>query len=144
MMSKEEFKARRNGEIEGDVEVEQEQYTPVNMPIRDFIMNRVTEVFNVPIIGPDGIIEIEIRARLSKKETKEHANFLKIFTEPDNIEDDVIEASTARFLAAITTDKDLDEEFWACEDIDPYITQELVLAFLKKAADTIEQSEKFR
>ena len=69
---------------------------------------------------------------------------MEIFTNPDDVDDDLAEEVTARFLASITTDESLDEEFWNSEEIDPYIAQELVMAFLKKSAETLGDVKKFR
>ena len=140
-MSKEEFKACKEGKE--DVK-EQVQYTPVDMPIRDFLMNRANELIKVPITGPDGVIEIEIHARLSKKEIKKHAKFLEIFTNPEDVDEELAEEVASKFLATICTDSELNEEFWNSDNIDPYVAQELIIAFMGKAAETLEGVRKFR
>jgi len=117
---------------------------PSRIPIKDFIINRGKELFEVPISGPDGYTYIEIRARLTKKEINEHKVFLEMFKDPENVSEDMAEQVAAKFLAAITTDDTLDEAFWMSDDIDPYIAQELIMAFLRKAASTLEGVKKFR
>ena len=111
---------------------------------RDFIMNRSKELIKVAIDGPDGIMEIEIRARLTKREVKEHKKFLEMFNDPNNITEEDAEVEASRFLAAITTDKTLDVEFWSSDNIDPYVAQQLLLAFMKKATSSLEGVKKFR
>jgi len=117
---------------------------PSHIPIKDFIINRGKELVEVPISGPDGYICIEIRARLTKKEINEHKVFLEMFKDPESVSEDMAEHMAAKFLAAITTDNTLDEAFWMSDDIDPYVAQELIVAFLRKAASTLEGVKKFR
>lgn len=142
-MSKEEFKARRDGMTEEEAKQEQDKIAS-DIPARDFIMNRSKELVQVPISGPDGVITIEIRARLTRAEIKAHRKFLEMFAKPEDIDEDEAEIVTAKFLSSITTDEELDEEFWLSDEIDQNIAQELVVAFIKKAAETLDYVKKFR
>lgn len=111
---------------------------------RDFIMGRSKEIITVPINGPDGAMDIRIRARLTKREIKVHRQFLEMFKDPESITEDDANSGASKFLAAITLDPALDEEFWNSEDIDPYVAQELLTAFMMKAAESLEGVKKFR
>ena len=117
----------------------------IDTSARDFIMGRTKEIIDVPIEGPDGSsMDIRIRARLSKREVKEHKNFLNLFKDPDSISEDDADKGASKFLAAITLDKSLDEDFWNSDELDPYIVQELLTAFMVKAAESLEGVKKFR
>lgn len=111
---------------------------------RDFIMGRSKEIITVPINGPDGTMDIRIRARLTKREIKVHRKFLEMFKDPESISEDDADIGASRFLAAITQDPALDEEFWNSDEIDPYVAQELLTAFMMKAAESLEGVKKFR
>lgn len=138
-MTTEEFKAKRAGEDLPDL-----PDVTKTMSASNFIMNRGKELIEVSILGPDGMFEIEIRARLTKGEIKNHAKFLEIFTEPEEVDEEIAEASAAAFLSVICTDDELDEDFWNSPDIDPYVAQQLIVAFMNKAAETLESVRKFR
>lgn len=133
-MTGDEFKAKRAGK----------KSKKPDTSARDFIMNRSKELIKVPIDGPDGTMDIEVRARLTKREVKEHKKFLEMFNDPDSITEEDAEVGAAQLLATITTDPILDEEFWSSDEIDPYIAQQLLLAFMKKATSSLESVKKFR
>ena len=117
----------------------------IDTSARDFILGRTKEIIDVPIEGPDGSsMDIKIRARLSKKEVKEHKQFLEMFKDPELLSEEEANKGASKFLAAITLDKSLDEDFWNSEEIDPYIAQELLTAFMMKAAESLEGVKKFR
>lgn len=136
-MSAEEFNERRDGKTE-------EEFAGENLSAKNFLLNRSKELIQVPIDGPDGQMKIEIRARLTKGEIRKHKDFLAIFQNPEEADEKEADIVTAKFLAMITTDSDLNEDFWSSEDIDSSIMQELIVAFLEKAASTIKQNQKFR
>ena len=111
---------------------------------RDFILNRAQEKILVPVGGPDGTLDIEIRACLTKKEIQAHRKFIEMFQNPEDVSEVEADEGAAKFLAAITIDKSLDEEFWSRDDIDSYIAQELLIAFMSKAAEVMKGVQKFR
>lgn len=137
-MNPEEYNVMRD-EAQGKTQVE------VDTSARDFIMGRTKEIIDVPVEGKEGaILFIKIRARLSKREVREHKKFLNLFKDPDSISEDDANKGASKFLAAITIDKSLDEDFWNSEELDPYIAQELLTAFMVKAAESLEGVKKFR
>lgn len=136
-MSADEFKERREGKTE-------ETFQAENLSAKNFLLNRTRELIKVPIDGPDGQMEIEIRARLTKGEIKEHREFLNMFQNPEDIDEKEADLVSAKFLAAITIDKDLDEVFWQSDDLDSSIMQELIMAFLEKMTSTVKGVQKFR
>ena len=147
MPTKEEFNDMRSAEQGEDVEIS----TPHNtidtgdMSARDFIMGRGKEIIKVPISGADGaVMFIGIRARLNKRDIKEHQGFLNLFKDPESLSEDEANKGASKFLAAITLDPGLDEAFWNNEELDSYIAQELLTAFMEQAAKSLEGVKKFR
>lgn len=115
-----------------------------NMSARDFIMGRSKEVVTVNVSGPEGTMGIKMRARLSKREVKAHSKFLELFRNPESVSEDDANVGASKFLAAITLDPELDEEFWSSEELDSYIAQELLSAFMEHAAQSLQGVKKFR
>ena len=136
-MSEEEFNERRAGKTEDEFQVE-------NSTAQNFILGRSKELINVPISSGDKKYNIEIRARLTKKEVKNHRDFLQMFQNPEKADEELADELAANFLADITTDKSLDKEFWMRDDIDSSIMQELLTAFIEKAVSTVKGVKKFR
>lgn len=156
-MTPEQYTALRKGEttedeISVDKKVAQRQEFVDSMTTKAFLMARTNETIKVPITSCDGIQDIEIRARLSKKETRTHAEFLKVFRGAgsgdeaailylDTPEGDLV---TAAFMAQITADPQLDTTFWLSDQIDPTTIQEILIAYFTEPARRRVEIEKFR
>ena len=156
-MTAEEFKALRTGEtteeeISVDKKVAQRQEFVDAMTTKAFLMARTTETIKVPITSCDGVQDIDIRCRLSKKETRTHAEFLTQFRAAgagdkvaieflDTPEGDLV---TAAFMAQITADPQLDTTFWNSDKIDPATIQEILIAYFTEPARRRIEIEKFR
>lgn len=156
-MTPEQYTALRKGETtEEDISVDkkaaQRQEFVDAMTTKAFLIGRTKETITVQITSGDGVKDIEIRARLSKAETKTHAEFLKVFRGAgagdeaailylDTPEGDLV---TAAFMAQITADPQLDTNFWMSDNIDPATIQEILIAYFTEPARRRAEIEKFR
>lgn len=97
------------------------------------ILNRSKETLHVPFKGIDDTeFEIEIRAMLNKTEVKQQSKFFKAMNNIQYVDDDYYYWLAGPFLDTICVDPELDTAFWRRDDIDPYIIQELIAAFIKR------------
>lgn len=156
-MTAEEFESMRNGdrpesEAQEDRSATKRQEFVDAMTTKAFLIGRTKETITVPITSDDGTKDIEIRARLSKKETNIHAEFLEVFRNAtdgdkgahlylDTEEGDLV---TAAFMAQITADPQLDTTFWLSDQIDPATAQEILIAYFTEPARRRVEIEKFR
>lgn len=108
-----------------------EDSTP-DMSDRDFIIGRSKESVTVNVGGPGGTRGIVIKKMLNVREAIEHKNFLVLLDNVAAIDDLFLYTMAAPFLATITLDPELDEEFWLSDDLDPYIIQKLIAVFIGK------------
>lgn len=138
-MTGEEFIKLRSGDITTE-EIEQEKNADkmqeaVNaMRTKDFLIGRTNETILVPISGLGGTKNIEIRARLSKSEMKQHEVILNRWTTAQDsdaqfIESEDDERELAVFLAYITVDDDLSAAFWLSDDLEPRIADMILTAY---------------
>ena len=156
-MTAEEFEDMRTGkkteeEISVDKKVAQRQEFVDAMTTKAFLIGRTKETITVPITSGDGVKNIDVRCRLSKKEMQVHAGFLKVFRGAgagdeaailylDTPEGDLV---TAAFMAQITADPQLDTPFWNSDQIDPATIQEILIAYFTEPARRRIEIEKFR
>jgi len=156
-MTAEEFDNMRSGnkteeEIKDDRTVSKRQEFVDAMTTKAFLMARTTETIMVPITSGEGVKDIEIRVRLSKKETRVHAEFLKLFRDAGAGDEAAIlyldtsggDLVTASFMARITADPQLDTPFWNSDKIDPATIQEILIAYFTEPARRRFEIEKFR
>jgi len=156
-MTAEEFEDMRKGnkteaEVKEDRTAEKRQEFVDAMTTKAFLMARTTETIMVPITSGDGVKEIEIRARLSKAETKTHTEFLSQFRAAGAGDKDAIkyldteegDLVTAAFMAQITADPQLDTPFWMSDKIDLQTIQEILIAYFTEPARRRVEIEKFR
>lgn len=141
-----------------------------NLSAKEFIMNRTKEHIDVTVLGPDGEMNIQIKARLTKGEAKKHIKLFGIFDKINTkvgkislitdteegrlkiakLEEDIntlseeSEEPLAAFLASITIDDELNKDFWASEDIDANIASDLFNAYILKASEVHKGIQKFR
>lgn len=102
-------------------------------PLTTSILNRSKETILVPIRGTgDGAFDIEIRVMLNKREVNLQSKFFKAIDNIQAIDDDYYYWVVASFLDMICIDPELNREFWSRDDVDPYIIQELIAAFVKR------------
>ena len=131
----------KNKEVEAQLKAELEvseakdQQDAVDaMSTRSFLIGRTKETIQVPVSGLGGSKSIEIRARLSKSEIKQHQFILDKWKNAHEsgaefIESEEDEAELARFLGYITTDKELSSGFWLSDDIAPEIADDILMAY---------------
>lgn len=120
-----------------------------NISIKQFLLNRTHETVNVPIEGDNGTMDIEIRAHFSKSELKNHKEFMDLWSlaltdDPEILESDKAEQLTAEFLSDLCIDPDLDKSFWLSDDLDPFISQSVLIAYFTNAINRVEDIRKFR
>lgn len=116
-----------------------------NVQTKDFLLRRTTETIKVPIVSSEGVIEVEIRARLSVAETKEHEEFLTKFRRAASDETytmDDADVQAAKFLAAISVDPELDENLWL--QVDDMTMSEILIAFFTEPVKRMADARKFR
>lgn len=116
-----------------------------NIQTKDFLLSRTKETVKVPIVSSEGVIEVEIRARLSIQESKEHEEFLTKFKRASNEESFDIESgdhSVMKFMAAITVDPDLNEGIWS--QVDDMTISEILIAHFAEPARRMADAQKFR
>ena len=155
-LSEEEYKKLREspGEV-SDEQLERErtlkkkQEEINSMSARAFLTARTEDVIEVPVLGLGGTKYIKIRARLSRSEMKRHKPFAEMSTKISQGDDKLSESEeyikgTAAFLANITIDPDLDEEFWLDDSVDPLLTQQLIYAYFTEPSKSIEEIASFR
>lgn len=120
-MSPEEFEAMRD---EAQTEA---------LPLPAAILGRSKETTIISIRGAnDTTFDIEIRVMLNKHEVDIQSKFFKMMNNIQHTEDDYYYWIAGSFLDMICVDPELDTEFWRQDDIDPYIIQELIAAFVKR------------
>lgn len=104
------------------------------MKTKDFLIGRTKETIKVPISGLGGTKYIEVRARLSKAEMKQHKGILDRWTAAQNtdvqfIESEEDEHQLAVFLAHITIDDSLSAAFWLSDELDPRVADMILTAY---------------
>ena len=105
----------------------------IALPLTLSILKRSKETTIVPIQGAgDATLDIEIRIMLNKHEVDIQSKFFKMIKNIQHTEDDYYYWVAASFLDMICVDPELNTEFWRRDDVDPYIIQELIAAFVKK------------
>ena len=103
-----------------------------NAPLTTSILNRSKETMTVPIRGiGDTTLDIEIRVMLNKHEVDMQSKFFTAMKHLQYVEDDYYYWLAGSFLDMICIDSELNMEFWRRDDVDPYIIQELIAAFVK-------------
>lgn len=138
-MTEEEYLSRL-GEIEKEGKLSKEDFQSLrdeaqgnSAPLSEQILARTKETSDVKIKSVGGnLISVEIRSMLNKKEVKKQAKFLKMMKQIETVDEDYYYYLAASFLALITLDPELDKVFWSRDDIDPYIIQQLIAAFIKE------------
>lgn len=140
---------KTEGEIQEDQKATAEEAIKDNISIKQFLLNRTHETVNVPIEGEDGTMDIEIRAHFSKSELKNHKEFMDLWglaltDNPDILESEKAEQLTAEFLSDLCIDPDLDIAFWLSEDLDPFISQSVLMAYFTNTINRMEDIRKFR
>lgn len=119
-MSPEEFEAMRD---EAQTEA---------LPLPSAILGRSKETTIISIKGAgDTTFDVEIRVMLNKHEVDIQSKFFKMIKNIQHTEDDYYYWIAGSFLDMICVDPELNTEFWRRDDIDPYIIQELIAAFVK-------------
>ena len=116
-----------------------------NIKTKDFILHRTQETIKVPIVSSEGVLEIEIRARLTIPENKEHEAFLTKFkraSAEEAFEFEEGDPDIYKFMAAITTDQDLDAALWA--QVDTMTISEILIAYFMEPAKRMADAHKFR
>ena len=104
----------------------------IALPLSMSILNRSKETMTVPICGTgDTTFDIEIRVMLNKHEVDIQSKFFTAMKHLQYVEDDYYYWLAGSFLDMICMDPELNTEFWRRDDIDPYIIQELIAAFVK-------------
>lgn len=102
------------------------------LPLHLSILERAKETQIISIAGVnDTILNIEIRVMLNKHEVDIQSKFFNTIKNIQYIEDDYFFWVAASFLDMICIDPTLNTEFWRRDDVDPYIIQELIAAFIK-------------
>lgn len=142
-------KTRTEDEIYQDRKEAEATEQQRNIKIKDFLLNRHNETVQVPIEGQDQTMNIEIRAHLSKAELKKHKQFMESWNialtdNPDILESEEAEQFIAEFLSDLCTDPDLDKEFWLSDDLDPLISQTILMHYFTTAINQLGDIGKFR
>lgn len=140
-LSKEEFVNIREEEQgikttqPSDVDKHKRQDAVDAMSTRAFLIGRTNETIQVHVSGLGGSKNIEIRARLSKAEMKQHESLLDRWNAAqtnqdikfiETIEDEV---ELAVFLAHITIDTGLSSDFWLSDELAPEIADDILMAY---------------
>ena len=109
-----------------------EEAQDIALPLPLSILKRSEETTIVPIQGAGDItLDIEIRVMLNKHEVNLQSKFFKMIKNIQYTDDDYYYWLAASFLDMICIDPELNTEFWRRDDVDPYIIQELIAAFIK-------------
>ena len=130
--------------------IEEEKQAHIDaMSAKAFLMHRTYEYIKVPIVCASGAKEFEIRARLSKEEKDSLSGFfdrLQASLEGNKVafDDPKADYAVARFLAYITKDAELDEEFWMMPELDQTISREIIDAHIKEPAKRLAEAVRFR
>ncbi|WP_440952030.1 hypothetical protein [Methanococcoides sp. FTZ1] len=112
-----------------------------------FLIARTHEYVKVPIVSGDEVQAIEIRKRLSKTESKNHKDMFGRWEramQGDKTALEDAEEVIASFLAYITKDPTLDNEFWLSEELDTAISDEILLAYFSQPAIQLARIIRFR
>ena len=105
----------------------------IALPLPLSILKRSKETTIVPIQGAGNTtLDIEIRTMLNKHEVDKQSKFFTMIKNIQYTDDDYYYWVAASFLDMICVDPELNTEFWRRDDVDPYIIQELIAAFVKK------------
>ena len=116
-----------------------------NIQTKDFLLSRTKETIKVPIVSSEGVIEVEIRARLTIPENVEHKEFLEKFKQASidpkfNFGNE--DPCVAKFMAAITIDSELNEELWS--QVDDMTISEILIAYFAEPVRRMADAQKFR
>lgn len=143
-MSIEDYKALHEGIVTEEVVGEKEMLKEVaaatsRVSARDFLLSQTKMTKSVNIAG----LEIEIYVKLSKRQIRENAAFINMLDKPiiDSPEGDLL---TAKFLAEITVDDELDVDFWLNEDLDVSVPQTVLAAYIQEVTTAWEDVVNFR
>ena len=107
----------------------QEIEAPLSVSI--LARSKKTKMVTISSVGDGKDLEIEIRVMLNKREVEIQSKFFKAMKHIQYVDDDYYYWIAGSFLDMICIDPELDMEFWRRDDVDPYIIQELIAAFIK-------------
>lgn len=144
-MSESEFKSLRSGEkTEGDIHEDRkivvEADRKSNLSAKNFLLNRFNEVINVPINGPDGEMNIQIKAKLTKKDLSKHKEIIDmVFYSKTDISEEDADRFGALFLADLTIDPELDIDFWLSPDVDAFLVSTLINTFVNNFMESVKK-----
>lgn len=140
-MTEDEFKARRKKdacEIIMDTVIDQAKVD--SMSNREFLTAMSRERIGVEITNRIGKKVINIVARMPKSGMKRHETFISQFRAASRGDIDALvflslpegDKATAEFMADITTDPELDTEFWMSDNIDYIAVQKILVEYFKE------------
>lgn len=153
-MTGNEFKQLRAGditpaEIKHDKQQAKLQDAIDAMSTKDYLIARTQETIQVPITGLGGSKNIDVRARLSKAEMKQHKTILDRWNQAQSSDEEFIhneedEHDLAVFLTHITIDDSLSSAFWLSNDLDPNIANMILTAyFISEPTRQMVEMQKF-
>ncbi len=113
----------------------------VNSSAKSFLFEKARTTVNVRVDSADGteFIEIPIYLKLTKREIADNSAFLNTITK-----EEVTNEAAAHFLATITVDSELDDEFWLSEDLDTGIAEKVITVYMQSVIKQYENIKKFR
>ena len=120
-MSPEEYTAMK--------EEAQEEFAP--LPDSILARSKETKMVTISSVGDGKELNIEIRVMLNKREVEIQSKFFKAMKHIQYVDDDYYYWIAGSFLDMICVDPELNMDFWRSDDVDPYIIQELIAAFIK-------------
>lgn len=135
-MSEEEFNSLRKS----DVDASTNQANVDAMSNREFLTAMSRERIGVEITNRLGKKVINIVARMPKTGMKRHETFISQFRAAGRGDIDALvflslpegDHATAEFLADITTDPELDTEFWMSDNVDYIAVQKILVEYFKE------------
>jgi hypothetical protein len=150
-LTADEIQALKSGEITED-ELFDQQIEEQKLELKqvesakDFILGRSKNTTDCIIESNGEAIVIKIYTKLSKSQIKANREFLIAMQSGD---DEIFESEkgnelAAKFLATITVDDELDEDFWKLDELDAQIPAVIMTTYLNSVLETSEAVEKFR
>jgi hypothetical protein len=113
---------------------------------KEFILTRSRNTADCIVESDGEAIAIKIYTKLSRKQIKDNQKFIDALScnDVELLSSEAGDIMSAKFLATLTVDEELDEEFWLQDDLDASLAMTILTAYIDSVTKNVEMVKKFR
>jgi hypothetical protein len=113
---------------------------------KEFILTRSRNTADCIVESDGEAIAIKIYTKLSRKQIKDNQEFIDALScnDVELLSSEAGDIMSAKFLATLTVDEELDEEFWLQDDLDASLAMTILTAYIDSVTKNVEMVKKFR